>query len=69
MASSSAETLTETDEPDYVEAVLAYHGGDVHAAITTLVEDCRHLRQQLAVTEFAMSRGMTRGWTPKLDRD
>lgn len=58
--------------PEYelhlVDAVLAWHNGDARAAIFTLLEDCRHLRHQLALTQGAMSRGMTRGWTPSFDR-
>ncbi|MGO7836133.1 MULTISPECIES: hypothetical protein [Rhizobium] len=52
-----------------IEAVLAYHDADARAAIGTLLEDVRHLRRQLALTEGAMSRGMTRGWRPGYDRD
>lgn len=51
-----------------VEAVLAWHDDDARAAIETLLLDCKHLRQQLALTEGAMSRGMTRGWLPDFDR-
>lgn len=53
---------------DDVEIALAYHDGDARAAIATLLEDCRHLRLQLALTEGVMSRGMTRGWMPSYDR-
>lgn len=52
-----------------VAEVVAYHGGDMQAAIATLLGDIRHLRQQLALAEGAMSRGMTRGWRPSYDRD
>ncbi|MBY3223740.1 hypothetical protein [Rhizobium laguerreae] len=48
--------------------VIAYHRGDTHAAIETLLDDIRHLRRQLALAEGAMSRGMTRGWRPDYDR-
>lgn len=61
----------QTPEPipeDPVEAALAWHQGDARAAIATLIEDCRHLRHQLALAEGAMSRGMTRGWTPSFER-
>lgn len=51
-----------------VDAVVAFHDGNVRAAITTLLLDCHHLRLQLALTEGAMSRGMTRGWTPTFER-
>lgn len=53
---------------DPVDDALAWHQGDPRATIAMLIEDCRHLRQQLALTEGAMSRGMTRGWTPSFDR-
>lgn len=51
-----------------VEAVLSWHDEDAKAAIATLLQDCRHLRQQLALAEGVMSRGMTRGWRPSFDR-
>ncbi len=51
-----------------VQAALAWHDDDVCAAIATLLEDIRHLRTQLVLTEGAMSRGMTRGWTPTFER-
>ncbi|MEK1931455.1 MAG: hypothetical protein AAAC47_17085 [Pararhizobium sp.] len=34
-----------------------------------LLEDCRHLREQLALTQMGMSIGFTRGWKPSFDRD
>ncbi|MGO7034773.1 hypothetical protein ACCS91_31420 [Rhizobium ruizarguesonis] len=59
----------EAVEDDEREKVIAYHRGDAHAAIDTLLEDIRHLRRQLALTEGAMSRGMARGWRPSYHRD
>ncbi|MEF3128743.1 hypothetical protein [Rhizobium leguminosarum] len=52
-----------------IEAVLVWHDDNARAAIGTLLDDIRHLRHQLALTEGAMSRGMTRGWRPIYDRD
>ncbi|HWT60399.1 MAG TPA: hypothetical protein VN284_21370 [Rhizobium sp.] len=52
-----------------VEAVLAWHDDNAKAAIRSLLDDCKHLRQQLALAERAMSRGMTRGWRPRYKRD
>ncbi|MBX5045288.1 hypothetical protein [Rhizobium lentis] len=52
-----------------VEAVLAWHDDDAKAAIRSLLDDCRHLRRQLALAERVMSRGMARGWTPRYERD
>lgn len=51
------------------EVVIRYHNGDADAAVRTLLEDCRYLRQQLALTQLGMSIGFTRGWTPRFDRD
>ncbi|MDP9811364.1 hypothetical protein J2W42_004228 [Rhizobium tibeticum] len=31
-------------------------------------EDVRHLRQQLALADGAMSRGIIRGWKPEFER-
>ncbi|ACS59970.1 hypothetical protein Rleg_6938 (plasmid) [Rhizobium leguminosarum bv. trifolii WSM1325] len=62
--------IGEAVEDDERAKVIAYHRGDTHAAIDTLLEDIRHLRRQLALTEGAMmSRGMARGWRPSYHRD
>ena len=61
--------IGEAVEDDERAEVIAYHRGDTHAAIDTLLEDIRHLRRQLALTEAAMSRGMARGWRPSYHRD
>ncbi len=47
--------------------VLRYHDGDAAAAVRTLL--CRHLREQLALTQMGMSIGLSRGWKPSLDPD
>ncbi|WP_085779439.1 hypothetical protein [Rhizobium sp. NXC14] len=52
-----------------LDEVVAFHNGDMRAAIVTLLEDIRHLRHQLVLAEGAMSSGMTRGWRPSYDRD
>ena len=62
------ERLPEHADGEIAEDV-AYHMGDMLAAIGTLLDDIRHLRQQLALAEGATSRGMTRGWQPSYDRD
>ncbi|MEB3043819.1 hypothetical protein [Rhizobium mulingense] len=54
---------------DEIVEVLAYHQGDAQAAIGTLLNDIRHLRWQLVLTEVAMGRGITRRWRPRYDRD
>lgn len=65
----STAQASEPPTVDEVEAALAYHGGDAAATIMTLLDDLRYLRLQLALTEGAMSRGMTRGWIPSYERD
>lgn len=52
-----------------VDAALAWHAGDVRATIATLIDDCKHLRQQLALADRALSSGLTRGWRPSFERD
>ncbi|MDI5927800.1 hypothetical protein [Rhizobium leguminosarum] len=72
MGASVVKEALSADElqPEWeIEAVLAWHDGNALAAIATLLDDIRHLRHQLALTESAMSRGMTRGWRPIYDRD
>lgn len=62
----------ETAEPpefDEYAATLIWHDGDKAAAIRTLLADCRHLREQLALSRIAMSLGFTRGWMPSPDRN
>nr|WP_246717680.1 hypothetical protein [Rhizobium aethiopicum] len=54
---------------DAVDAALAWHDGDARATIETLLQDCGHLRSQLAVANSFLSRGITRGWIPKPERD
>lgn len=51
-------------EHDELAAALAWHNGDAIATIQTLLNDCRHLREQLALAEISMSLGFTRGWRP-----
>ncbi|MBB3163452.1 hypothetical protein FHS25_003932 [Rhizobium laguerreae] len=49
--------------------MLAWHDDNAKAAIRSLLDDCKHLRQQLALAERVMSRGMARGWAPRYERD
>ncbi len=53
---------------DEVAAAMAWHDGDPQATIRTLLADCQHLRQQLALAEISMSLGFARGWRPCADR-
>lgn len=62
------QTPAEIDTQWEIEAVLAWHDDDAKAAIATLLEDNRHLRKQLALAEFAGSRGFARGWRPAYER-
>ncbi|NEJ73451.1 hypothetical protein GR197_23405 [Rhizobium phaseoli] len=61
--------ISEAVEDNERAEVIAYHKGDMHAAIETLLADIRHLRRQLALTEGVMDRGITRGWRPSYARD
>jgi hypothetical protein len=63
---SAPRTTETTEEIDYVDAILAHRDQDSRAAIETLQADSRYLRQDLALTEGAMSRGFTREWSPRL---
>ncbi|RVO95005.1 hypothetical protein [Sinorhizobium meliloti] len=63
-----ADHADEEQEIDEVTAALAWHDGDAEATIRTLLADCKHLREQLALTEIAMSLGFTRGWRPACAR-
>lgn len=61
---SAANQSSEILGCDEVAAALAWHGCDAEATIRTLLADCKHLREQLALTEIAMSVGFSRGWVP-----
>lgn len=52
-----------------IDNALAWHDGDARATIATLLADCRHLRSEIALADRAMSRGYTRGWRPKAERE
>ena len=66
----SAEPALVPEESDFdaIEAILAAHHGDARAAIGDLVERIQHLRYQLSLASVAMSKGMTRGWSPSFDQ-
>ncbi|NKE87839.1 hypothetical protein CO651_21230 [Rhizobium phaseoli] len=55
----AAEKVAEEALRGEVDAVVAFHDGDIRAALTTLLLDCHHLRLQLALSDKGMSRGMT----------
>ncbi|MDF0697853.1 hypothetical protein PYR71_15330 [Rhizobium sp. MC63] len=54
----AAEKLAEETLREEVDAVVAFHQGDVRAAITTLLLDCHHLRLQLALRDKDVSRAI-----------
>lgn len=60
------------EEPDRqmseVDFTLQIHNGDARSAIATLIDDLHHLRRQLALADAAISRGLTRGWRPTIER-
>ncbi|WP_405047757.1 hypothetical protein [Rhizobium lentis] len=64
----AAEKLAEETLREEVDAVVAFHQGDVRAAITTLLLDCRHLRLQLALSDKGVSRGMACERTTTVER-
>jgi hypothetical protein len=57
------------EELSSIDQAILWHNGDVRATIATLLEDCRYLREQLDTAKHCMSKGLTRGWTPSLDRE
>lgn len=63
-----AQKQPSADVFDPVDAALAYHDGDVRATISTLLADCGHVREQLLIATGCISKGLTRGWTPLLQR-
>lgn len=64
-----AQKQPSADVFDPVDAALAYHNDDVRATISTLLADCGHLREQLVIAKGCISKGLTRGWTPELERE
>ncbi|WP_080664781.1 hypothetical protein [Rhizobium leguminosarum] len=58
-----------TGPANEVDAALQWQGGDARATIETLLLDWAHLRAQLDAASRCMSRGLTRGWVPELDRN
>lgn len=67
--SAAAHDIQYSGPVDEVAAAITWHDGDVRATVRTLLDDCKYLREQLAVAQAAMSVGYTRGWTPASDRD
>ncbi|GMB82876.1 hypothetical protein NN6n1_36590 [Shinella zoogloeoides] len=59
----------QNDNPNEIDAALAWHDGDARAAIATLLADCAYLRWQLELARRAMSSGFARGWQPGSERE
>lgn len=68
MSAVQIEEAVQEEIVNEVEAALAWHDGDARKTIETLLDDVRHLKLQLALTEATSSRGFTRGWRPRLER-
>lgn len=68
MSALPNDEATQEEAVDEVEAALAWHNGDARQTIATLLDDIRHMRLQLALTEVASSRGFARGWHPSFER-
>ncbi len=65
---SAVQKVSEKEEARAeLDDVLAYHGGDALAAVQSLLNDCRNLRGQLAISEQITSVGYVRGWKPKYE--
>ncbi|WP_043617728.1 hypothetical protein [Ensifer sp. ZNC0028] len=62
------ETEENIEVVDEAAAAVAWHDGDKDATIRTLLNDCKHLRRQVALAEGSMSVGFARGWRPSLER-
>ena len=58
------DTTDEYCQDAELEAAISWHDGDPRAAIRALLEDCRHLREQLGLAKGAISRG----WEPNFER-
>ena len=59
---------TTAEELSSVDLAIAWHNGDARAAIETLIMDCEFLRGQLSLAHGCISKGLTRGWLPLMDR-
>ena len=68
MSAVQIEEAAHEETVDEVEAALAWHNSEPRKTIATLLEDIRHLRLQLALTEATSSRGFARGWRANFDR-
>lgn len=69
MPAPQGQIENEEEVAEEAAAAVAWHEGDKDATIRTLLDDCRHLRQQLVLAEGSMSVGFTRGWRPRPDRE
>ncbi|MCK4205222.1 hypothetical protein J3U99_10630 [Brucella pituitosa] len=49
---------------DEIELVLAYHKGDMRAAMEALLKDRDFLIKEIEYASLAMSLGFSRGWKP-----
>ncbi|KAA9370154.1 hypothetical protein [Ochrobactrum quorumnocens] len=49
---------------DEIEMVLAYHKGDMRAAMEALLKDRDFLIKEIEYACLAMSLGFSRGWKP-----
>ncbi|EBY7415700.1 hypothetical protein D6J61_25790, partial [Salmonella enterica subsp. enterica serovar Alachua] len=56
--------VQENEYEEEIELVLAYHKGDVRAAIQALLKDRDFLVKEIEYASLAMSLGFSRGWKP-----
>lgn len=49
---------------DEIDQVIAYHGGDMRAALEAILKDRDFLAREVEIASMAVSFGYTRGWKP-----
>ncbi|ASV83698.1 hypothetical protein CES85_4481 [Ochrobactrum quorumnocens] len=56
--------VQENEYDDEIELVLAYHKGDMRAAMEALLQDRDFLIKEIECASLAMSLEFPRGWKP-----
>lgn len=69
MSVRSDPVYSDPTETALAEAVLAAYGGDARAALAAILMDARFYHDQLLFASTFISRGASRGWAPKFERD
>lgn len=67
--SATRQPVTQNDiEPNLADEVLAAYDGDALAALNAILLDAKFYHDQLLLASTYLSRGASRGWTPKFER-